>query len=201
MQTIHLDPAMVPPAMRGNYSGKQFKAIVSETVTIPADAGLWSGGSRETYRVIHLETGHDAPAADHNASPWDNRRDNTITLQPGFAVVCHSLFCGKDMGLTFYVHPQNAAKLLPAPVELSELDKVILAYTRARKSSYAGKDRYAQAADDWQWKARGKTNKLFYTRDQWEAGKADLATRGLLNKAGALTTAGKNAASNLRDGF
>jgi hypothetical protein len=92
--------------------------------------------------------------------------------------------------------------MLPAPAaELTELEKIVLAYTRARKSSYNGKDRYAMAAEDWQWKARGKTDRPFHTRQAWDAAKADLAARGLLDKRGALTTAGRNASANLRDGF
>ena len=123
-----------------------------------------------------------------DAAPWDKERshDQTVALSPSFVVVSHSIFQGKDMGLTFYVHPAVAAKMLPAPVELSDLDKTILSATVNYKSSYGGLDRYQMAQRD-------QYGKLFPTREAWELGKESLASRGLLNKAGAITVAGRNA--------
>ncbi len=191
MQTIHLDANMVPASLRGGYSGKMFKARVCESVTIPMDAGLWSGGSRETYRVVRLADGAEIePLRDQ--SPWDRaRRDISVTLEPGIAVICHSMFCGKDHGLTFYVHPSNAAQLLPAPsAELTDHEKIVLTATRSYKSSYGGKDRYEMAQGDYRY---GDKAHLYPTRAQWDAAKQSLIGKGLLNKAGAITTAGKNA--------
>lgn len=176
MQTIHLDPKQVPAYLRGDYAGRMLQARIGESMTIPADAGLWSGGTHSSYRFIRLSDGAMVDAVKHNLARWDgSRRDIPVTLQPGFAVVERSHFCGKDMGLTYYVHPQDAAPMLPAPAaELTDLEKIVLAYTRARKSSYNGKDRYAMAADDWSFRARGKTLQPFHTRQAWDAAKADL---------------------------
>jgi hypothetical protein len=122
MRTIHLEPAL--------------------------DAGLWSGGSRDSYQAIELATGKAMDAINHNAAPWNpERKEKTIALRPGYAVVEHSIFCGRDSGLTFYVHPDDAAKLLPAPVELTELEALVLNATATYKSSYGGKDRYQMATD------------------------------------------------------
>ncbi len=199
MQTIHLESNQVPATLRAGYNGKHFKARVCETVTVPADAGLWSGGSRETYKAVELATGREVPAANHSSAPWNaGRQDRTITLQPGMAVVCHSMFCGKDMGLTFYVHPQNAATLLPAPAaELNSLQQTILNYTISRKSSYNGQDRYDMAASDFNFKARGKTTNRFPSRDEWNTAKTELVALGLLNKAGAITVKGRNIAKSV----
>jgi hypothetical protein len=196
MQTIHLEPAQVPAALRGGYQGKMFKARVCEEMTIPADAGLWSGGSRSTYRLVDMNSGATVEAVNHNAAPWDGRGDRPVTLKPGYAVVVHSTFCGKDMGLTFYVHPANAAAMLPAPAELSPLDSIIIAYTAGRKSSYNGKDRYDMAQDDHRhgWRdAEAMKDLPFPTREEWNAGKVSLAARGYLTKAGAITPKGRNA--------
>jgi hypothetical protein len=91
------------------------------------------------------------------------------------------------MGLTFYVHPDNAAKLLPAPTEVSEVDKLVLRATASYKSSYMGRDRYDMAKND------RRDGSPFPTRDEWNACKVSLACRGLLTKAGAITPAGRNA--------
>lgn len=196
MPTIHLDRNMVPAELRGSYTGNSFKAVVTETVTIPAGAGMWQDGSRDTWFLVNLTTGARMSADDHAAFRTGGQ-EKTAKLEPDVAVVCHSIFCGKDTGLTFYVHPENARKLLPAPVELSDLDKLVLVATRNLKASYAGRDRYQMAEGEHHCrKVLGNT--LYPSRPQWEATKQSLIGRGLLNKAGAITTAGKNAIQSIR---
>lgn len=195
MNYIHLEPNMIPATLRGGYQGKKFKAVATETVTVPADAGLWSGGSCERYHGVNVNTGAAMAFPGQNSSPWNgSRRDVTVTLEPGFAVVRHSMFCGKDMGLTFYVHPSNAAALLPAPTaELSVYEKLVLRATASLKSSYNGQDRYSMMMSEY--KSRDILNGETYpTRAQWDAAKALLIEKRLLNKAGAITPAGRNAA-------
>lgn len=187
MTTIHLDGAMVPASLRGAYTGKMFEAIVCESMTIPMDAGLWSGGSRDVFKVVRLADGAEVPAVNHNAAPWDAQHDVPVTLVPGVAVVRHTMFCGKDLGLTFYVHPDNAAKLLPAPVELTAFEAIVLRATSHYKSSYAGRDRYDMAKGD------SRDGSPYPTREEWNTAKARLIVAGLLNKAGAITPAGRNA--------
>jgi hypothetical protein len=196
-QSIYLEPSKVPPQLRGGYTGKKFAVRVCESMTIPSDAGLWSGGSRDLYRVVRFADGASVTMPGQASSPWDaGRRDQTITLTPDLCVVRHSDFCGKDMGLTFYIHPSNAAPLLPPPAELTKTESLVLAYTAGRKSSYMGKDRYEMARDDaggW----RGPVPADFPTRADWDAAKAALIGRGMLNKAGAITPAGRNAAPRI----
>jgi hypothetical protein len=192
MNTIYLDAKDVPAIMRGSYTGTKFRAHVCESMTIPMDAGLWSGGTREVYSVVDLDTGNRRlPGQD--AAPWDrSRKDLEVVLRPGLIVVMHSYFCGKDMGLTFYVHPENAAKLLPAPVELTVYERTVLRATLHFKSSYMGKDRYEMEREECRY-SRNKDRVLFPTRTEWDEAKATLITRGMLNKAGAITTKGRNA--------
>ena len=188
MQTIYLEANLVPSQLRNGYSGKKFKAVVCESMTIHADADLWSGGSRDRYQGIELATGRTSAPASFNLAPWDNARDETeITLRQGYGIVRHSIFCGKDMGLTFYVHPTDAVALLPAPsAELSAHEKIVLNATASYKSSYNGQDRYQMAMP--------YGDKSGYpTRAQWDDAKTLLISKGLLNKAGAITVAGRNA--------
>lgn len=205
MNTIHLEPNMIPPALRGAYDGKKFQAQVTATVTIPSDAGLWSEGSRDTYQLIDLATGEAVKASDNLTAPWDGaRKDREITLQPGYAVIRHTIARGKDMGLTFFVHPDNAAKLLPAPpAPLTPYELTVLEATCGKKSSYGGKDRYQMAQDDCRPFGDSPSSYLksygldaatpFPSRAQWDEAKALLIGKGLLNKAGAVTPAGRNA--------
>lgn len=200
MTTIYLEQNQVPPILRGGYAGKKYRAEICETFTIPSDAGLWSGGSRDTYRLVSLDTGESVAAVNHNASPWDKRREEISgNLRPGVAIVKHCIFCGKDMGLTFYIHPDNAQKLLPAPAdEITGHRKTVLMATRNFKSSYGGMDRYDMAKRECQYQTACKRFGLenpgeFPSRAQWDQAKAELIATGHLNKAGAITTKGRNA--------
>ena len=168
----------VPAALRGSYTGKKFKAVVCTEMTIPMDAGLWSGGSRAEYSAINLENGKSMPFQGSNLAPWDGgRRDHKVTIVPGMAVVLHSMFCGKDMGLTFYIHPDNATKMLPAPVELSKEEKVVLTTIRSYKAAYR------------QQMAQGQG----ISGTQYAAILQSLTEKGMLHKGNRITTKGKNA--------
>ena len=192
MTTIHLEPHKVPAHLRGSYSGKRFQVQVCETVTIPADAGLWSGGSRDVFSAIELSTGRQVNWPGQNTAPWDNeRRAAEVSLAPDFAVVRHTQGCYSDM--TFYIHPLNAAALLPAPVELSDWDKIVLKATRNFKSSYGGKDRYQMALNEAGGFGIRNCAQDFPCRRDWELTKQALVDHGFLNKAGAITPSGRNA--------
>jgi hypothetical protein len=229
MKPIYLESNQVPQYLRGEYTGKQFKAIVTDSITVPHQAGVWDGGSRETYHFVELSTGCSVPSPYQRTAPWDTQRQEFhAPLPPGVAMVEHSIFCGKDMGLTFYVHPDSAAKLLPPPAaELTETQKLVLNATASLKASYNGKDRYENSkpygamsraerdariakvealyaekgnvklqsgkfAADRIAELKAWTN-FFPSREEWDAAKAELIAAGYLNKAGAITTKGRNA--------
>lgn len=177
-KTIHLTPDMVPSQLRRGYSGRKFQAIISDTVNIPAHAGLWSGGSRDIFKLVNLATGEARAASDDNSVSWsDQCKPHTINLRPGFAVVEHTIFCGKDLGLRFYVHPADAAKLLPALVEIDEVEAQVLEIVASLKS-FARED-----------EARHRG----ISPSDYADAKARLIERKLLNRAGAITVAGRNA--------
>jgi hypothetical protein len=182
--TIHLDPNNVPNMLKRGYSGRKFQLHVAESVNISNTQ--WDGGSRSTYTAVNLETGQSSPMTDprpwpDNMAPWGD-----VDIKPNHAVIEHVIFCGKDLGLRITVRPENATKLLPDTTadELTADELVILYATRAYKASYAGMDRRQMVAND--------GHKL--TVDQWEAAKARLIAGKYLNRAGAITTKGKNAA-------
>ena len=188
MNTIYLDPNQVPSRLRGDYKGKQFKAVVTDTVEIPITAGLWDGGSRDLYHFVELATGICFAIPNQSAAPWDKARHAYKGELPlGVVMVEHSWFCGKDAGLTFYVRPDAAAKLLPEKSEeLSEHEKIVLYATASYKSSYNGMDRYEMA------KSYAYGAQSFPTRAEWDQAKASLIGKGMLNKAGAITNKGRN---------
>jgi hypothetical protein len=189
--TIHLEPNDVPSMLRGKYSGKKFAARVVSEFNMPCDAGLWSGGSRDLYHAIDVTSGRVVALPGQSNAPWNKSREheNTYVMQPGIIIVKHSMFRGKDMGLTFYLHPDNATKLLPKPaLDLDFTQKLVLSATVGKKSHYMGRNRYQMTCDD----LRDTPNKM-PTIEQWETAKAQLVVLGLLDKRGAVTVKGRNA--------
>jgi hypothetical protein len=80
---------------------------------------FWDGGSREECRFLRLE---DLQAVGSEAFPQEARQQmgnpfnlpiGELKMQPGFCVVEHIWFCGKDLGYRIIVHPDNLIKLLP----------------------------------------------------------------------------------------
>ena len=120
--TIHLPAGDVPAIFKRaypDYRGRTWKVCVATEVELTGN--YWSGGSRSTYRGLDLATGKVFnPAHDEYGNPFTCPDVPTVTLSPGVAIVSHSIYCGKDHGLTIYAHPDNVQKLLPAPTDLSE---------------------------------------------------------------------------------
>lgn len=192
MNTYHLNESEATYALTRasfpSYNGRKFQLEVRDT-PIREMTSYWDGGSRDYWAIVDLATmqSMDVP---ENGSGFTAELENVQSAalpRPGFAVVRHSIFCGKDMGLTFYLHPDNAAKFLPKVEELTRDEKIVLVATRSLKSSYAG-------IKDYRFHEANRDTKI--TRERWDAAKSALIARRLLNSAGAITTEGKNAAGS-----
>lgn len=179
----------VPAALRravGFYTGRTFHVEGTESVSIQGT--IWSGGTRSTYLLVRMSDGSTAPLDTSKASvkPGDpfgwipDVEGSSLALPEGYAVAEHCIFCGKDMGIHFYVHPSNLAPLLPAPVTLTERQMRILTVFAGIKASYR------------------KEELRRYGIDLTDEDKQGLVALGLMtiNKAGAaaLTIEGRNAA-------
>jgi hypothetical protein len=170
MQTIDLERNSVPAHLLGGYKGKRIRVSVTERVTIPMDAGLWSGGTRRVFHAVRLADGKQLPMVNHDAAPWGTgRTDQAYQIERGIAVLETGSFCGKDSGLHFHVHPLDAAPMLPAPApELTDAQYDVLHQAQSLKA-------FARA--------RGP---------RVDAIKAELLALGLMDKRGAITVKGSN---------
>jgi hypothetical protein len=82
---------------------------------------FWDGGSRDYTRFVELSTmrsvSSDAiprEALQKEANPYGLAiTKDELPIPPGIAVVIHSIFCGKEGGITIKVHPDNLQRLLP----------------------------------------------------------------------------------------
>ena len=112
MRVNRKDVASIVATTFPDYRGRKFNVLAKESITIH-DLNC-SGGTRSQYRATIL-AGQPAGSLDHyNAKhPLANLAEGkTLDIPPGFAVVCHSIFCGKDTGLTIYVHPTSLTPAL-----------------------------------------------------------------------------------------
>jgi hypothetical protein len=116
MESIKLTSKDVPKEYRvAGYTGRKFRLVITHSVEIPMDAGLWSGGSREMYYFIDLANGRTVEWPYAHTGPWNpHRQAKEYMLPDNIACVRHTHFCGTDLGLTFHVNPNNAGKFLPA---------------------------------------------------------------------------------------
>lgn len=163
------------------YHGRQFK--IKEFAGPMSLVSCWDGGSKSTYVLLSLETLRSIPVPE-NGTPWSN--DGKIArlteLPVNAAVVEHSIFRGKDMGITLYLRPENLTPLLPAPTtELTLFERIVLCATCRFKSQA----RYDEAA---------RQTGIF--KSEYEAAKQSLITKGLLRPNGAATNDALNMAED-----
>lgn len=163
-----------------DYRGKKFEVQVGLPKQLNS---YWDGGSKRDYVLYDLDTGKLIGVQSNHPFFEPNNPRDLIDPPESIAVVCHKIFCGKDMGLTLYIHPNRFTKLLPAPVELSDHERIVLKYTSGLKSSYAGISNYRFV------EANRNTG---ISHEQWESAKRLCIEKGLLNRAGAITPDGRN---------
>ena len=126
MSTHHLEKSDVPATLRAGYNGRKFKVRICDDGQVSLQGDYWDGGSRNSYKLVQLTTGAEVndvagtllAASDLKYPPQFGGRpesERTVTIPEGWCVVEHSIFCGKDMGLTFHMLPADVAPLLPKP--------------------------------------------------------------------------------------
>ena len=163
------------------WRGKKIKLNTS----IPSCLNsYWDGGSKDSYVFVELATMKTAHLPTNHPFFEKNNPRDLDRLPAGMVLVEHFICCGKDAGLTIYINVDELVSLLPAKMELTEDEKMVLHFTRAYKSSYAG-------IKDYRFREASRHG---ITQERWDAAKASCISKGLLNKAGAITASGKNVA-------
>ena len=115
MQSITATRKEVAPLITAtfpDYRGRKFRIEPRAQVTL-SDLN-WDGGTRNQYRSCTTD-GRKVGDTDtwNQIAPSLNAAEGaTMTLPQGCVLVCRSMFCGKDAGLTLYVHPDDMPKWL-----------------------------------------------------------------------------------------
>jgi hypothetical protein len=185
MQTVHLrrsDPtvdARIRAAFPG-FTGQRVEAVVTDSVRFYGTN--WDEGNRRDYVIVRLA---DKKTFRIEEAPFMERselHERTYKLPPGFVVIVHVI--GRCEQIEIHTAAENVTPLLPAPIELTEDEQIVLVATRSLKPSYNGVSNYRFV------EARRYTGIDLH---RWETAKSTLIAKKLLNKAGAITVEGRNA--------
>jgi hypothetical protein len=76
-------------------------------------SNYWSEGSRDYVRAFDLASGKIADTMRLSGNPFTPEAHARVEIPEGVVFVEHSIFCGKDRGVTIYVNPANMPKFLP----------------------------------------------------------------------------------------
>ena len=112
-ERIKVKKSQVKPILAATfpeYKGRTINVEFASTVTF-YDTN-WGGGSRNSYVAVSS----DGRTAQLNVpAPWLNVVEGQSIEMPEYAMIVeHSIFCGKDCGITIYAHPALLPKWLPA---------------------------------------------------------------------------------------
>ena len=92
------------------WKGRKIKLHVIDHYSM---ANYWDGGSRDYAKAYHLESGFVAEPSYASTNPMRESAHLTINIPEGVVIVEHSIFMGKDVGITIHVNPANVTRLLP----------------------------------------------------------------------------------------
>lgn len=93
-----------------SYNGRR-PVIVEEKISYYL-SDYWDGGSRNHACFVDLNdrrilTEEEAKVERQETGNWFNLAIGTARIMPSFVVVENCIFCGKDMGIRIYVHPES----------------------------------------------------------------------------------------------
>lgn len=164
------------------FNKKQARITAAESV--PLTGRNWSGGYKTHYVAVHLESGR---AVEFEDPAWDAMYElNYCKLSEGIALLAYH-WQGLSKSVDVYVHPSNLVPQLEVEEPLTDVQRVILYVTRSYKNSYGGET-------DIRRKEAARAG-CQLSPDEWEKEQSVLCQLGYLDKRGALTLKGKNAAN------
>ena len=111
LEVQHMDIKAIGKTAYPDYRGRKFRLSTRQPVDVRS---YWDGGSRDYFVAIDLKTMRTM-AVPQNGTPFDGGpiRPNGVEVPTGFAIVEHSYFCGKDIGLTIHVQ-EDTSRMLTA---------------------------------------------------------------------------------------
>ena len=139
-QSIAIKPGQIRPIIDATfpeYRGPKASVRIQATAEYSAADLSWQDGSKTEVKALRNING-ELVVADLNALSMSNTASFYGVIPPDFMLVEHVIFCGKDLGIRCVVSPDSVflPKLLPAPVELTDDEVIVLSAHAQLKSSY-----------------------------------------------------------------
>lgn len=171
------------------YKGNKVK--ISTNIPSNLDS-YWDGGSRDYFVFYQLSTGNTIDVHSNHPFFEAGQPRELGKLPQGILLVEHTIFCGKDLGITIYANEVDLTPMLPEKIDISEDEKVLLSVTKGLKNSYAGQTdlRYKSVRSKYGW-----------TKEKWEEVKSSCMQKEYLTKGGGITIKGKNAIANEKNEY
>jgi len=95
-------------AIYSDYNGRKFHIQKQESYQ---PSNYWDGGSR-TYSVAIDFRGQRVLMPTHESTvPWNKQAHDSFEIPQGVGILEHTYFCGKDMGITLVIHPNQTLSL------------------------------------------------------------------------------------------
>jgi len=188
MKIITTDPTLLRIASKAFGPVRKVKLETIDPSHSIDCRSYWDGGSRDSFAFVQLtdEMPISAPLPSQSAYDVPIKGIENVVLPKGVACIMHSVFCGKDSGVTIIVRADDLnPSMLAAKPELSDNERLCLIATRSLKNTYGGQT-------DLRRKSTGMD------QETWASVQAALIARGLLAKSGAITDNGRNAISGER---
>lgn len=104
------------------YPGWTGRKVSVRVATQYQMADYWDGGSRSFVVGYELATGRKAETLGASQIPMNRLAHAVVSIPAGVALVEHSIFCGRDAGVTVVVRPEDAVRLLPSTVSPPALE-------------------------------------------------------------------------------
>jgi hypothetical protein len=168
-------------AILNGYTGKSITWSAETTYVVQNT--YWDEGSRYSYSAVKLGDGKRAKMPQYNPPQFGGPTVPEQPTHPGLVILEENSYGGRRH-LHIYVHPDDAPRLLPPVDTVTDNERTVLTYTARLKNTYGGETNI---------RFREASRETKITAGEWESAKNALISRRLLNKAGAITVAGRNA--------
>lgn len=163
------------------YKGKKVTATIRENVMFHGTN--WSDGNMREYAIVRLSDMVSQPVEQAPYFRDSPLYSTSFPIPDGFVIAVLIQSRGKEY-LEIIAPASAVTPLLPTPNDLSRDEMIVLIATRCYKPAYAGISNY---------RFHESQQQTGITLDRWEASKAALIDKKLLNRAGAITVDGRNA--------
>jgi len=96
-----------------NYKGRKWALSFGTSYQME---NYWDGGSKTYAMAINLSTGEVSQPNQATNNPMNGAAHASFEIPPGFGIIEHCYFCGKDMGITLKIRPDETGVMGYVPV-------------------------------------------------------------------------------------